>query len=171
MGDFPGLCKTLHETTPSLYGTTWDSRRAYLSFPYFCRYRFELVLLRVDDGRDWSTMVSDELDLSMLVYRYQLRPSFRPWASVARQPSSSEMDDLHSLSSAACFFWLGVHKLGCMDEWFGLPRSRHVSLRRSVHDACFVCGVCDRWGTLCFFGLRTLFLSGVGCMSRSTFWR
>ena len=48
---------------PSLYGTTWDSRRAYLSFPYFCRYRFELVLLRVDDGSYWSTMVSGGLDL------------------------------------------------------------------------------------------------------------
>ena len=47
-GDFPGLCKILHETTPlGWYGTTWDSRRAYLSFAYFCRYRFELVLLHV----------------------------------------------------------------------------------------------------------------------------
>ena len=45
-----------------------------------------------------------------------------------------------------------------MDEWFGLPRSRHLSLRRSGHDAGFVC---DRWGTLCFFGLRALFLLGV----------
>ena len=32
--DFPGLCKILHETTPlGWYGTTWDARRAYLSFP------------------------------------------------------------------------------------------------------------------------------------------
>ena len=44
------------------------------------------------------------------------------------------------------FFWLGVHKLECMgklecmDEWFGLPRSRHLSLRRSGHDAGFVGG-------------------------------
>ena len=26
-----------------------------------------------------------------------------------------------------------------MDEWLGLPRSRHLSLRRSGHDAGFVC--------------------------------
>ena len=37
---------------------------------------------------------------------------------------------------------------------------RGISLRRSVHDAGFVCG-CDRSDTLCFFGLRTLFLLGV----------
>ena len=37
---------------------------------------------------------------------------------------------------------------------------RGICLRRSVHDAGFVCGG-DRWGTLCFFGLWTLFLSGV----------
>ena len=42
---------------------------------------------------------------------------------------------------------------------------RGISLRRSVHDAGVVCG-CDRWGTLCFFGLWTLFLSGVAaCLS------
>ena len=47
------------------YGTTWDSRRAYLSFFYVCRYRFELALLRVfvDDGSYWWTMVSVGLDL------------------------------------------------------------------------------------------------------------
>ena len=47
------------------YGTTWDSRRAYLSFFYVCRYRFELALLRVfvDDRSYWWTMVSVGLDL------------------------------------------------------------------------------------------------------------
>ena len=60
-------------------------------------------------------------------------PRFRPWVAVktSGQPdelSSSEMDDLHSLSSAACFFGLEfTDKLECMDEWFGLPRSRHLS--------------------------------------------
>ena len=34
--------------------------RAYLSFFYFCRYRFVLAELHVDDGSYWSTMVSDE---------------------------------------------------------------------------------------------------------------
>ena len=34
------------------------------------------------------------------------------------QPSSSEMDDLHSLSSAACFFfWLGVHSWSAWASW------------------------------------------------------
>ena len=66
LGDFPGLCKILHETTLLVsYGTTWDSRRAYLSFFYLCRYRFELALLRVfvDDRSYWWTMVSVGLDL------------------------------------------------------------------------------------------------------------
>ena len=39
---------------------SWDAHRAYLSFfPYFCRYRFVLAVLHVDDGSYWSTMVSD----------------------------------------------------------------------------------------------------------------
>ena len=37
---------------------SWDARRAYLSFfPYFCRYRFVLAVLHVEDGSYWSTMV------------------------------------------------------------------------------------------------------------------
>ena len=93
------------------YGTTWDSRRAYLSF--FCRYRFELALLRVFVGR-WKLLVDDGLwwvgsDSSMLVCRDQLRPSFRPWVTVTgKSPTSpSEMDDLHFIISS--MFWLGVH--------------------------------------------------------------
>ena len=54
-------------------------------------------------GRRWSLMNDRSVILSMLVCPDQLRPSFRPWVAVARQPSSSEMDDLHSLSSAAFF--------------------------------------------------------------------
>ena len=86
-------------------------RRAYLSFSYFCRARFVLAVLHVDDGSYWSTMVF--VILSMLVYRDVNTPRFRPWVTVtgkspmvvkiSGQPSSSEMDDLHSLSSAACF--------------------------------------------------------------------
>ena len=56
---------------------SWDARRAYLSFfPYFCRYRFVLAVLWVEDGSYWSTMVSDCFtvgrpgsDSSMLVCR------------------------------------------------------------------------------------------------------
>ena len=55
-------------------------------FFYFCRYRFELVLLHVrgrrkllvDDGLCWVGS-----DSSLLVCRDQLRPSFRPWVTVA----------------------------------------------------------------------------------------
>ena len=112
-GDFPGLCKILHETTPlGSYGTTWDSRRAYLSFG---RVRFEWALLRVDRGSYWSTMVSGVVgsDSSLWVCRDQLRPSFWPWVAVK---TSGEPDEalqalrwtISILSSAACF-WLGVH--------------------------------------------------------------
>ena len=52
LGDFPGLCKILHETT--LLGSCIP-----VFFPYFCRYRFVLAVLHVDDGSYWSTMVSD----------------------------------------------------------------------------------------------------------------
>ena len=103
----------------------------------------------VDDGIWWVGS-----DSSLLVCRDVNTPRFRSWAAVKTsgqpdEPSSSEMDDLHSLSSAACFLawssrtsWSVWGKLECMDEWFGLPRSRHLSLRRSGHDAGFVCG-CD----------------------------
>ena len=45
LGDFPGLCKTLHETTLLLvsYGTTWDFRRAYLSFLFLSWFYFMWV--------------------------------------------------------------------------------------------------------------------------------
>ena len=52
LGDFPGLCKILHETT--LLGSCIP-----VFFPYFCRYRFVLAVLWVEDGSYWSTMVSD----------------------------------------------------------------------------------------------------------------
>ena len=52
LGDFPGLCKILYETThPGIVHTCL--------FPYFCRYRFVLAVLHVEDGSYWSTMVSD----------------------------------------------------------------------------------------------------------------
>ena len=175
-GDFPGLCKKTPARNHPLvwYGTTWDSRRAYLSF--FCRYRFELALLRVFVGR-WKLLVDDGLwwvgsDSSMLVCRDQLRPSFRPWVTVTgKSPTSpSEMDDLHFIISS--MFWLGVHgQVGIHGPLSGLDFPvRGISLRRSVHDAGFVCG-CDRWGPLCFFEWWTLFLSGVSCMTRFTLWR
>ena len=63
MGDFPELCKILHETTPLMsYGTIWDSRRAYLSFLLKGQVGCTSCWL-VDDERDWLTMVSGGLDL------------------------------------------------------------------------------------------------------------
>ena len=54
LGDFPGLCKILHETT--LLGF----QSCIPVFSYVCRYRFVLAELHVDDGSYWSTMVSGE---------------------------------------------------------------------------------------------------------------
>ena len=72
LGDFPGLCKILHETTP-LVGNPMGSPSCIPVFFYFCRYRFVLTVLHVEDGSYWSTMVSGGLDviLSMLVCRDQ----------------------------------------------------------------------------------------------------
>ena len=50
---------------PPLYGTTWEARRAYLSFFYFCRYRFVLAVLHVDDGSYWSTMGCDSFNVGL----------------------------------------------------------------------------------------------------------
>ena len=142
-----------------------------------------MAVLWVDDGSYWSTMVSDS---SLLVCRDVNTPRFRPWVTVTgkepdccqdlwSQPSSSEMDDLHSLSSAACFLaWSSqlecMGKLECMDEWFGLPRSRHLSLRRSGHDAGFVGGR-DRSDNPLLLWIEDTFSVGCSCLSRSTLWR
>ena len=144
-----------------------------------------MTVLHVDDGSYWSTMVSDS---SLLVCRDVNTPRFRPWVTVTGkspiavktsgqpdEPSSSEMDDLHSLSSAACFLaWSSqlecMGKLECMDEWFGLPRSRHLSLRRSVHDAGFVCGM-RLIGHPLLLWIEGTFSVGCSCLSRSTLWR
>ena len=57
-------------------------------------------------------------------------------------------------------------KLECMDEWFGLPRSRPLSLRRSGHDAGFVGGRDRSDHPLLLWILRALFLLGVtACLS------
>ena len=52
----------------------------------------------------------------------------------------SEMD--HVYHHQHFFFGLEFTQVGVhgTTEWFGLPRSRHLSLRRSVHDAGFVSG-------------------------------
>ena len=144
-----------------------------------------MAVLWMDDGSYWSTMVSDS---AMLVCRDVNTPRFRPWVTVRGkspiavktsgepdEPSSSEMDDLHSLSSAACFLaWSSqlecMGKLECMDEWFGLPRSRHLSLRRSVHDAGFVCGK-RLIGHPLLLWIEDTFSVGCSCLSRSTLWR
>ena len=141
-----------------------------------------LAVLWVDDGSYWSTMVSDGLDLILQCWSAgtNCTRGFRPWVAVKTsgqpdEPSNSEMDDLHSLSSAACFLaWSSqlecMGKLECMDEWFGLPRSRHLSLRRSVHDAGFVCG-CDRSDNPLLLWIEDTFSVGCSCLSRSTLWR
>ena len=83
------------------YGTTWDSRRAYLSFFYVCRYRFELALLCVfvDDGSYWWTMISVGLDLILSVgLPGPAAPEFQAVGYCDRkepdEPSGSEMNDL-----------------------------------------------------------------------------
>ena len=72
----------------------------------------------VDDGIWWVGS-----DSSLLVCRDQLRPSFRPWVTATGKSATSppEMDDLHSLSSVACFLaWSSqleyMGKLEFMDE-------------------------------------------------------
>ena len=93
------------------------------------------------------------------------------------EPSSSEMDDLHSFIISSMFFGLEftdklecMGKLECMDEWFGLPRSRPLSLRRSVHDAGFVCGRVRSDNPLLLW-IEDTFSVGCSCLSRSTLWR
>ena len=145
-----------------------------------------MAVLWVDDGSYWSTMVSDS---SLLVCRDVNTPRFRPWVTVTGkspiavktsgepdEPSSSEMDDLHSFIISSMFFlaWSSqlecMGKLECMDEWFGLPRSRHLSLRRSGHDAGFVGGR-DRSDNPLLLWIEDTFSVGCSCLSRSTLWR
>ena len=138
----------------------------------YCMWRMEAI------GRRWSLMDDRSVILSMLVCRDVNTPRVQAVGccqDLWSQPSSSEMDDLHSLSSAACFLaWSSqlecMGKLECMDEWFGLPRSRHLSLRRSVHDAGFVCGR-DRSDNPLLLWIEDTFSVGCSCLSRSTLWR
>ena len=54
-----------------------------------------------------------------MVCRDQLRLSFRPWVTVARQSdesSSSEMDDLHFIISSMFFGLEFTDKLECMGK-------------------------------------------------------
>ena len=94
---------------PPLYGTTWEGPSCVPVFFYFCRYRFVLAVWHGEDRSYWSTMVSGGwvVILSMWVGRDpRLRPEVQAVGccqDLWSQPSSSEMDDLHSLSSAACF--------------------------------------------------------------------
>ena len=143
-GDFPGLCKILHETTPLV--VVWNHMGGPSCIPvfsYVSRYRSTSCLL-VDDGSYWSTMVSGGLDLILQCWSAgtSCAPRFRPWVAVK---TSGEPDEpplrwsffiISSMFFGLEFTQVGVH--GTI-EWFGLPRSRHLSLRRSVHDAGFVC--------------------------------
>ena len=63
LGDFPGLCKILHETTP-LVGNPMGSPSCIPVFFYFCRYRFGTRWL-VDDGSYWSTMGCDSFNVGL----------------------------------------------------------------------------------------------------------
>ena len=78
-----------------------------LSWLYF-GWRMEAI------GRRWSLMDDRSVILSMLVCRDVNTPRFRSWVAVKisgqpDEPSSSEMDDLHSFIISSMFFWLGVH--------------------------------------------------------------
>ena len=155
-------------------------------FFYFCRVRFVLAVLWVEaTGRRWYLMDgSDSFNVGLPVRQYpevqavgycdKKRVRFC-CQGLWSQPSSSEMDDLHSLSSAACFFWLGVHKLECMGklefmEVSGLdfPVRGLLSLRRSGHDAGFVW---DRSYNPLLLWIEDTFSVGCSCLSRSTLWR
>ena len=64
LGDFPGLCKILHETTPFVWNHM-GSPSCIPVFFYFCRYRFVLAVLHVDDGSYWSTMGCDSFNVGL----------------------------------------------------------------------------------------------------------
>ena len=124
-GDFPGLCKFLHETTPlGSYGTTWDARRAYLSFSTFVGTGLSgltFVWTVEAIGRRWSLV---GLDLILHCWSagtscarvsgrgLLLRPLVRP-----TEPLQALRWTISILSSAACFFGLEfTDKLEFMDR-------------------------------------------------------
>ena len=135
-------------------------------FFYFCRYRFVLAVLHVEDGSYWSTMGCDSFNVGLPGPAAAPRGSGRGLLSRSRGRVLSEMDDLHSSSSAAfSFFWLGVH--ASWSAWMsGLDFPvRGISLRRSGHDAGFVW---DQTPLLLWHRMWTLFL--LSCMV-FTLWR
>ena len=95
-------------------------------FFYFCRYRFELVLLRVfvDDGSYWSTMVSDGLDLILHCWSAGSSYAQVSGRGLLLHESPTSPQALRWRIS----FYHQQHFLTWSSrtvEWFGLPRSRH----------------------------------------------
>ena len=153
LGDFPGLCKILHETTllvtsmephgipvvhTCLFPTFVGSG---LSWFYFV-WRMDVI------GRRWSLM-------SWI---------FQCWSAGTNCARVSGRGFLLQDSPQALRWTISIpyhqqhvffgFEFTSWSAWMsGLDFPvRGISLRRSVHDAGFVCGR-DRWGTLCFFGI------------------
>ena len=87
-------------------------------FPYFCRYRFVLAVLWVDDGSYWSTMVSGGLDLILQCWSAGTNCARVSGRGLLRQDRARrappEMDDLHFIISSMFFGLEFTDKLECM---------------------------------------------------------
>ena len=114
-GDFPGLCKILHETTPLCrmepYGIPVVHTCLLSTFVGTGLRWFYFVFL-VDDGSYWSTMVSGGLDLILHCWSAGTSCARVSGRGLLRQERVRRAPlgwTISILSSAACFFWLGVH--------------------------------------------------------------
>ena len=109
----------------------WNHMGFPLCIPVFCRVRFVLAVLHVDDGSYWSTMVSDGLDLILQCWSAGTncaRVSGRGLLRQERVRRAPLRWTISILSSAAFLAWSSRKSWSAWDvEWFGLPRSRHLS--------------------------------------------
>ena len=98
---------------------------------FVCRVRLELVLLHVDDGSYWSTMVSGGLDLILHCWSAGTNCARVSGRGLLRQERARRAPlrwTISILSSAAFLAWSSRTSWSAWDvEWFGLPRSRHLS--------------------------------------------
>ena len=101
---------------PPLDGTTWDARRAYLSFPTLVGTGGCLL---VDDGSYWSTMVSGGLDLILHCWSAGTSgaPRFRPWVAVKTSGEPSLRWTISIPYHQQHVFWLGVHSWSAWASW------------------------------------------------------
>ena len=130
-GDFPGLCKKTPARNHPLvwYGTTWDSRRAYLSFSTFVGTGLSwFYFVFVDDGSDWSTMDSVGLDLILHCWsagtscaRVSGRGLLLHESPTSHQALRWTISFYHQQHLAWSSRASGSSRTV---EWFGLPRSR-----------------------------------------------